>query len=204
MTGAKDQMQQAWLCAPSGPAQAIAQRVLGRVPVLTTDRLILRAPLITDYPSYEAVFLSDRAKYLGGPFRAEDAFADFCQGVAGWMLRGAGMWTIVARGGDDAPLGWMYLWQEMGDPEPEVGWILTAEAEGRGFAHEAALAVLPHAVQLYGSQGFVSYIDAGNARSARLARGLGASRDPEAEAHMAALGEVDLHVYRHSGQAVQR
>lgn len=195
---------QGWLHAPTGPARDIAHAICAPVPIFTTARLLLRASLITDYPAYEAVFLSDRAKYMGGPFTAEGAFADFCQGVAGWALRGAGMWTITAQGGNDAPLGWMYLWQEMGDPEPEMGWVLTAEAEGKGFAREAAFAVLPHAVQIFGPQRFVSYVDAGNDRSARLALDLGAVRDTQAETQMAALGKAGLHVYRHSGQPSQR
>jgi RimJ/RimL family protein N-acetyltransferase len=114
------------------------------------------------------------------------------------MLRGAGMWTVtLARA--DVPLGWLYLWKEWGGPEPELGWVLTLAAEGHGYAREAAFAVLPHALALYGPSGFVSYIDAGNIRSARLAAALGAARDIAAEAQMAAQGEPDLQVWRHSG-----
>ena len=190
-----------WLDAPSGAAAAIMAAVAATVPVIDTPRLRLRAPRMGDYPAYQTVFMSDRARHIGGPFTEDTAFGDFCQGVAGWMLRGAGMWTLTLQG-DDAPLGWIYLWQEKGDPEPEIGWVLTADAEGHGYAHEAALAVLPHAVALFGAGGFVSYIDAANAASARLALRLGAMRDPVAEARMAARGETDLHVYRHTGKGV--
>jgi RimJ/RimL family protein N-acetyltransferase len=191
-------MTAAWLHAPMGKAADLAAIVAQAVPVLETARLRLRAPKITDYPAYRDVFTTDRAKYMGGPFTPDDAFADFCQGIAGWMLRGAGMWTMTLQA-DDAPLGWIYLWQEMGDPEPELGWVLTAIAEGRGYASEAAHAVLPHAVGLFGANGFVSYIAAENHASARIAIALGARRDAKAEARMQALGEEDLHVYRHSG-----
>ncbi len=189
-------MTEGWLQAPRGKAAALAAAVVAAVPVITTARLRLRAPLIGDYPAYRDVFLSDRARFMGGPFTDDEAFADFCQGIAGWTLRGAGMWTITLAG-DDAPLGWLYLWQEMGDPEPELGWVLTGAAEGQGFAHEAAVAVLPHAVALYGAGGFVSYIDAGNDASVRLAVKLGAVRDVAAEL---ARGEPDLQIYRHSGK----
>jgi RimJ/RimL family protein N-acetyltransferase len=191
-------MTEAWLHAPKGRAAAIAVAVAQTVPKIATARLRLRAPVIGDYPAYRDVFTSDRARFMGGPFTADAAFGDFCQGVAGWMLRGAGMWTLCLRG-DDAPLGWIYLWQEMGDPEPEIGWVLTAAAEGQGYAHEAALAVLPHAVALFGAGGFVSYIDAGNDASARIAVRLGAVRDPVAET---AYGQADLHIYRYSGKGV--
>ncbi len=189
-------MTEAWLQAPQGRAAAIAAAVAATVPVIETARLRLRAPVIGDYPAYHDVFTSDRAVFMGGPFTPDGAFADFCQGIAGWMLRGAGMWTLTLRS-DDAPLGWIYLWQEMGDPEPEIGWVLTAATEGNGYAHEAALAVLPHAVALFGAGGFVSYIDAGNVASARLAIRLGAVRDLAAEA---ARAEPDLEIYRHSGK----
>ena len=189
-------MTPGWLRTPDGVAASYAAAFAAAVPEVRTERLILRAPKIADFPAYREVFVSDRALFMGGPFTEEDAFSDFCQGVAGWMLRGAGMWTITRSIGD-APLGWVYLWQEMGDPEPELGWVLIEGAEGRGYASEAARAVFPHALALFGTGGFVSYIDAGNERSARLALTLGARRDPEAEARMAEAGEIDLHVYRH-------
>ncbi len=188
-------MTRPWLTPPTGPAAAICEAIAAHVPVIETARLILRAPRIADWPAYEAVFTSDRARYMDGPFTPEEAFGDFAQGVAGWMLRGAGMWTITAKDGDDA-LGWLYLWQEWSDPEPEIGWVLTEAAEGKGYAGEAARAVLPHALRLYGSGGFVSYIDEGNAASVRLAESLGARRDPAAEA---AMGVAGLMIYRHQG-----
>ncbi len=194
-------MTEAWLVPPTGAAAAIAAAVTAVVPVIETARLRLRGPKLADYAAYAGVFGSDRSRFMGGPFTADAAFADFCQGVAGWMLRGAGMWTMTARDAD-APLGWIYLWTEMGDAEPELGWVLVPEAEGQGFASEAARAVLPHALHLYGASGFVSYIDAENDRSARLAVALGAVRDAAAEAAVAAKGEMNLHVYRHSGKGV--
>ncbi|GAB1480166.1 hypothetical protein MASR2M74_27410 [Paracoccaceae bacterium] len=184
------------LAAPQGAAAALAISIAAQVPVIETARLRLRAPVLADFPAYEAVFTSARAVHMDGPFTPEKAFADFCQAVAGWMLRGAGMWTITLQQAD-APLGWLYLWQEAGDPEPEIGWVLTEVAEGKGYAREAALAVLPHALRLYGPGGFVSYVAADNHASARLATALGARRDAAAEA---ALGDPTLHIFRHTGE----
>lgn len=188
-----------WLQPPTGQAAALAGAMAALVPAIRTPRLALRAPCLADYPAYREVFCSDRARYMGGPFTEEEAFADFCQAVAGWMLRGTGAWTIT-RHGEDAALGWVYLWQEQGDPEPEIGWVLTEDAEGQGYAMEAALAVMPMALDLFGPGGFVSYIDAGNAPSARIAAALGARRDHAAEA---ACDEPDLHIWRHFGQEMR-
>lgn len=184
-----------WLTPPSGPAAVLAEQIADAVPVIETERLILRAPRMADWPAYEAVFTTDRARFMGGPFAAAEAFNDFAQAVASWLLRGSGAWTITAKGSDDA-LGWLYLWQEWSDPEPEMGWVLVETAEGRGYAVEAARAVLPLALRLYGPGGFVSYIDDGNDASVRLAEKLGARRDPAAEA---AMGEPGLMIYRHQG-----
>jgi len=188
--------QPEWLQPPTGRAAALSQAMASLVPVLRTARLTLRAPCLADYPAYHEVFLSDRARYMGGPFTEEEAFADFCQAVAGWMLRGTGAWTITFHDADTA-LGWIYLWQEQGDPEPEIGWVLTEAAEGRGYATEAAKAVMPMALDLFGVGGFVSYIDASNAASARIAAALGARRDLAAEA---AYNEPDLQIWRHFGR----
>lgn len=179
---------------PHSPA--VMQAIRAAVPVLETARLRLRLPTLSDWPAYEAVFTSDRAVHLDGPFTVDEAFADFCEGIAGWALRGSGMWTITLAT-DDAALGWLYLWQEKDDPEPEIGWILSADAEGHGYATEAALAVLPHAIALFGKGGFVSYIGQNNTASARLATRLGAARDATAEA---AYGDPTLHIYRHTGE----
>lgn len=189
-------MSAAWLHAPEGRAAAVAAGLSAAAPVFATARLRLRLPVLADYPAYEAVFTSDRARFIDGPYTPEGAWADFCEGLAGWLLRGAGMWTVTAHGSDEA-LGWIYLWQQRGDADPELGWILTEAAEGKGYATEAARAVLPHAVALFGAGGFVSYIHADNAASARLAMRLGAARDAVAEA---ATGDADLHVYRHTGE----
>lgn len=190
-----------WFLPPQGPAAALAAAFCAPVPVLRTPRLCLRAPKLGDFPIYAEVLASERALHMGGPFTEDAAFADFCQGVSGWMLRGAGMWTLTLPQ-DDEPIGWIYLWQEPGDPEPELGWVLIRAAEGHGYALEAARAVLPQALALYGADGFVSYIDAANTRSANLARTLGAHRDPAAEARMAAAGETEVQVWRHSGTGV--
>lgn len=191
-------MTKEWLAPPDDRAAPLAMAIAAAVPVIATPRLRLRAPVLSDFSAYRDVFTIDRAEHMGGPFSEAAAFPDFCQGIAGRMLRGAGMWTLT-QAQQDAPLGWICLWQEPGDPEPEPGWVPTEPAEGHGYATEAARHVLPQAVALFGADGFVSHIDAANPRSARLARKLGARRDASAEAQMAARGETDLHVYRHSG-----
>jgi len=189
-------MTHPWEAPPAGIPAAIAATVAGGVPEVTTDRLLLRAPRVDDFGAYAAILMSGRGRHMGGPFDREGAWADFTQAVAGWMLRGTGVWTI-ARRSDGGTVGFAFLWQEFGDPEPEIGWALTEAAEGNGYATEAARAVLALARDWLGPGRTVSYIDAANAASIRVAERLGARRDPAAEA---ALGDPEMTVWRHPGE----
>jgi RimJ/RimL family protein N-acetyltransferase len=191
-------MSHPWEMPLGGPAAAVVDVIAGAIPVLRTERLILRAPRITDFDAYAAIFTSDRAVYMDGPYDREGAWADFTQAVAGWVLRGTGVWTVTSRDNGEV-LGFLYLWQEYGDPEPEIGWALVEGAEGKGYAFEAAQAVLPHAISLFGPGRVVSYIDDGNTASQRLAERLGARRDPVAEA---AFAQDPVQVWRHGNGAL--
>jgi RimJ/RimL family protein N-acetyltransferase len=162
------------MTAPMIPlSDSLARDLAARVPVLRTERLHLRAPVLADWPAYRDVMMSDRARHMGGPFTDEDAFADFCQGVAGWLLLGGGMWTMTPHDGDTV-LGWIFLWHERGDPDREIGWIMVPGAEGQGFATEGAMAARDHAFGTLGLTRLVSYIDPENPRSIAVARRLGA------------------------------
>lgn len=41
---------------------------LQTIPTLTTERLLLRAPLVVDFPGFARLLASPRAHYLGGPY----------------------------------------------------------------------------------------------------------------------------------------
>ena len=93
------------------------------------------------------------------------------------------------RAGHDGP------WFPAGWPEREIGWsVWRADAEGKGFAYEAATAARAHAFTALGWDTAVSYIDPENTRSIALAERMGASRDDKA-AHPG--GDLPCYVYRH-------
>ncbi len=140
------------------------------VPDIETERLILRLPRMSDWKVLEPIFTTDRAVHIGGPMSQEDAWLDFNQLIAGWVLRGHGAFTVCDKTG--AVLGLVLLGHEYGDPQPELGWLLTEEAEGHGYATEAARALLPMCRQIYGDA-FASYIADGNDASVRVAEKLG-------------------------------
>ncbi|MEZ5777817.1 MAG: GNAT family N-acetyltransferase [Paracoccaceae bacterium] len=187
-------MTRPWEIAPTGPAADAVARIAAAVPVIETERLRLRAPRIGDFGAYAEIVLSDRWKDESDGTR-KDAWLDFCQMVAGWLLRGTGIMAVERRE-DCQFLGFTVLNHEYGDPELELGWFLNAEAEGHGYATEAAGAYRGHAARTLGLTGLVSYIAPDNARSARVAERLGAARDAAAEAAY----PDDILVYRHPGE----
>ncbi len=162
-----------WTKAPANGANQIAA-LQATVPVIETARLVLRLPRISDWAVLEPIWTSDRSVHFGGPFTPEDAWLDFNQLVAGWVLRGHGALTITTH--DGTVQGMVLLGHEFGDPDPELGWLLTQDAEGNGYASEAASALLPLCRRIYGSD-FVSYIAEANTASIRIAERLGADKD---------------------------
>jgi RimJ/RimL family protein N-acetyltransferase len=184
----------AWESAPQGAAAGLAARIAAEVPVLETGRLRLRPPRLADFQAYACFAGSERARYIGGPMTREEAWFDFVEMAAGWLLRGHGLWAVERRD-DGALVGFLPLHTEHGDPEPELGFLFLAEAEGRGYAFEAAEAARAFAFDRLGWSTVVSYVDPANARSIRLAERLGARAEGT---------EAEALVYRHrAGEARQ-
>lgn len=156
---------------PSGAAAVFALQLQSQLPTFATERLILRAPKVEDFEAYADIMCSARGQHMGGPFSREDAWADFCNATANWILHGHGLWTIAYAG---EVAGFAVLGFEPGDQEPELGFFLLERFEGRGIAFEAACAVRDHAFDTLGWTTLVSYVAPANARSARLAQRLGA------------------------------
>jgi RimJ/RimL family protein N-acetyltransferase len=161
-----------------------AQAVAAAIPRIETPRLVLRAPRITDFTGWASIACTDRGRYIGGPCDEEEAWLDFCQMCAGWLLRGAGLWSVDRRD-TGALVGFVPLNHEWGDPEMELGFLFLPEAEGHGFAAEAAGAARDHAFGALGMATLVSYMDPANDRALALAARLGAKRDAQAEAAFA-------------------
>ena len=149
-------------------------------PVLQTERLTLRAPQLADFPAFAAFLTSPRAAHVGGPVTHERAWRAFGHLVGHWVLRGYGLFFLTLKASDHV-IGMAGPWFPESWPEQEVGWSLfTAEAEGKGYAAEAASAALAHAFGPMGWKTAVSYIDPANAASIALAERLGAALDPTA------------------------
>ena len=160
-------------------------------PTLTTARLVLRPLRMTDFPAYRDFMTSDRARHMGGPFDLEGAWGQFCHDAGLWVLAGHGGLMIDTRDGET--VGAVSLNAGPLFPETELGWMLYAGHEGKGYATEAALAFRDWAFDVLGLATLVSNIEPANAASVAVARRLGARLDGPADSG----GDL---IYRHGPQ----
>jgi len=148
------------------------------VPVLRTERFVLRGYRPEDIDAMAAFYATERSRFVGGPMTAELACRVTMTYAGHWMLRGYGRW-MVEDAETGATLGNVGLWYPDGWPEPELGWTLFDGAEGRGVAYETALAARNYAYGTLGWTTIISLIAPDNAPSRRLAGRLGAWHDAD-------------------------
>ncbi|RCK46711.1 GNAT family N-acetyltransferase [Thalassospira profundimaris] len=150
------------------------------IPRLETDRLILREISIADWPEYRSMLMSERAIHMGGPYSLAGAWGMFCADTAQWSLFGVGALMIEEKS-TGLCVGQVGINHGPLFPEHELGWLLYQDAEGRGIATEAAIAMRAWAFGVRKLTTLVSYITPDNHRSIGLARRLGAVLDHDAQ-----------------------
>ncbi|MBC6408782.1 MAG: GNAT family N-acetyltransferase, partial [Rhodobacteraceae bacterium] len=107
-----------------------------------------------DYPDFQATFTSYRARFMGGPLNAYEAWMLYATKIGHWAIRGYGMWMIHDRDNDKTyglagglkPDKW---------PEAEIAWIIWPESSGHGIALEATHAARAYFYDTLGWQGAV-------------------------------------------------
>ena len=148
------------------------------IPTLETERMFLRAMRADDIEAEIAFFQTERSRSVGGPIPANQVWRAVAGMNGHWALRGYGFWALEEKT-TGTYLGRAGLWNPHPWPEPEIGWTLMQPAEGKGFAHEAALAARAYAYDTLGWTTAISLILAGNTRSEALAGRLGARLEGE-------------------------
>jgi RimJ/RimL family protein N-acetyltransferase/predicted N-acetyltransferase YhbS len=162
---------------------------------LESDRLILRPFTQADWPALHAHyadpactrFTFGRALSEGESWRAMASMAGH------WALRGYGPYALEHKV-TGAVIGAAGLWYPNDWPEPEIKWALSPAFWGQGFASEAVRAVQAMALRAAPEMALISFINAQNSASIRLALAVGATLEREREFRASAW-----HVYRHPG-----
>lgn len=150
------------------------------VPVLETERLRLRGHVLSDFESSARMWAdAGVTRHIGGrPSTREESWRRFMTFPGHWMLMGYGYWLIEERasGAYVGDGGFATFHRDLGAysfDAPEQGWALTPAMHGKGYATEAAQAMLRWAVQHFRRTDFVCMISPENAPSIRVAEKLG-------------------------------
>lgn len=150
------------------------------VPVIETERLILRGMARGDFPALAAIWQEPGVvRFIGGkPRPLAESWAVFLRIAGSWAIEGFGQWGIFRRA-DNAFLGQAGFFTAMRglgpdfDDAPEAGWVLTSSVHGQGFGREAVGAT--HRwfdAQPFGGRSR-AMIEVGHAASLAVAHGLG-------------------------------
>lgn len=150
------------------------------IPVLETERLILRGHRLDDFDALAAMWADPAVvRHIGGkPSTREESWARLLRYAGHWSLLGFGFWAVELK--DSAAfIGDVGLadWQRDGMPSlgglPEGGWVFSSAAHGRGLASEALAAALAWSDRHLAGQATTCMIDVDNAASVRVARKAG-------------------------------
>lgn len=144
---------------------------------IETKQFLFRRPNATDLPHYADYCLSDRTRFVGGPFNEVQAFEKLASMIGHWELRGFGRFVFLDRA-TKRPLGHFGALQLSSAEPPEITWtIWRREDEGKGFATEAGIAFKSYAIQKLGLRTLVARVHRDNAASRGLAERLGGKLD---------------------------
>ena len=167
---------------------------------LSTERLLLRRFTTADLDAYyDYQRLPETARYLYGEARS---YAQCMARIARYVeepFDEPGHWATFAveLQGQPGLIGEMALkWNEGGKPEGpqpqrfgEIGWTMAPAAQGKGYATEAARAVLELALEQLDFYRVEARLDARNKASAGICERLGMQREGVLRNNMYLKGE---------------
>ena len=159
-------------------------------PILETPRLRLRGHVLSDMEAFATFFKGERAALVDSPQNKTHLWYGFTSEVGSWDLMGFGGWAIETR--DGQLIGQIAITHPPHFPEREIGWILFDGFEGQGFATEAARTVIDWATRDLHLGPLISYINAENSASRRVAERLGAYHERDTDV----MG-MQVQVWRH-------
>lgn len=141
---------------------------------LETERLILRQWSEGDFESYAAICAdAEVMRYLGGkPFTRLEAWRHMAFLIGHWQLRGYGHWAVEEKSSGRV-IGRLGFLNPQGWPGFEVGWTLSRDSWGKGYASEGARHALRHAFTEMGRDHVISLIHPENKASIKVAERMG-------------------------------
>ena len=146
------------------------------IKVLETERLLLR-PFTPDDAEFILRLLNEPSfiRHIGDKDvrTTEQAVSYLLDGpIRSYVLHGHGLMRVEVRE-TGQPIGMCGLLRRKPDQDPDLGYALLPEAWGRGYASEAASAILEYGSRILGFPRILALVAPGNARSIQLLQKLG-------------------------------
>jgi RimJ/RimL family protein N-acetyltransferase len=152
------------------------------LPELRTERLLLRRWQPADLAPFAAMNADPRVnEFLPGPLSQEQSDEMASRIDANFERDGFGLWAVEVR--NVCPfIGFIGLavprFKAHFTPCVEVGWRLSADHWGRGYATEGARAALDFGFNVAGLKQIVSFTVPANVRSRRVMEKISMTHDP--------------------------
>lgn len=145
--------------------------------IAETDRLVIRLFRLSDADAMNHIFGDPEVMRFGNGVQPP-------KWVRNWLCRclenyrqksGIGPWAVIEKNSEEVIgyCGLFYFPDVCGQPETEIGYRLARSYWGRGYATEAARAVLNYAFNILRLPRLISIIDPLNVRSIRVVEKLG-------------------------------
>ena len=142
-------------------------------PQLTTPRLVLRPLRLTDFDAWADMMADEEAaRFIGGRQPRAVAWRGFMCSAGAWCMTGIAMFSVIEKA-SGRWIGRVGPWRPEGWPGPEIGWAISREFWGRGYATEAAAASIDWAFDTLGWNEVIHSISRDNLPSQSVARKLG-------------------------------
>lgn len=145
-------------------------------PVFTTQRLMLRPRSLADL---DAVCAMDAAPEVmtyimdGSVPEPVEHRQKLKERLAVDHGPGLGIWSVFTHDEPDRFLGWVALHPLPGWDDVEIGWRFASEHWGKGYASEAAAALIDHGLATLALPRVVAVLQSANIRSRRVCERLG-------------------------------
>ena len=140
---------------------------------IETPRLILRPPRVEDLDAWAEMMTDEiAAKFIGGVMPRSVTWRGLMTMIGSWHAMGFAMFSVIEKS-SGRWVGRLGPWMPEGWPGPEVGWAISRDCWGRGYATEGAAVATDWAFDHLGWTKVIHSIAPDNVASQAVAKKLG-------------------------------
>jgi len=142
---------------------------------IDTPRLLLRPPRLEDLDAWSEMMLDEpAARFIGGVMPRSVCWRQLMTLIGAWHAHGFAMFSVIEKA-SNRWIGRVGPWQPEGWPGTEIGWAISRDCWGRGYAGESAAAAADWAFETLGWSRMIHSIAPANVASQRVAQKLGST-----------------------------